>query len=198
MDWIKKCNLILASGSPRRKELLEKSGFDFTVRKIGFDEYFPENLNKRLVAQYLAEKKLKQSIRFLQLNDNDIVITADTVVINNDELLGKPESEEQAKLLLKSLSGNRHEVITGVCFGNVRNKICFSSVSKVYFDILEPDEIEYYINNYNTMDKAGAYGIQDWIGICKIIGIEGSYTNIMGFPTQLFFKKLKEFVIKLN
>ena len=195
MEWINGYHLILASGSPRRKELLEKSGFNFTVMKIEIDEDFPANMDINLVAEYLADKKLKYSMQNMDLKDNDIVITADTVVIKEEELLGKPVSKENAISLLSSLSDGSHKVITGVCFGNKEFKRCFSSVSEVYFDKLEQDEIKYYVDNYKVMDKAGAYGIQDWIGMCKIVRIEGSYTNIMGFPTYLFYKKLKEFVI---
>ncbi len=198
MEWIKDYNLILASGSPRRYELLKKSGFRFKVFNIKVDEKYPEYIGVEEVAEYLAGKKLKESIYNMDLADRDIVITADTVVISNGNLIGKPESLENAKIILESLSGISHKVITGVCFGNKKYKICFSSVSIVHFDNFEPDEIEYYIKNFNVLDKAGSYGIQDWIGICKIKRIEGSYTNIMGFPTQLFYEKLKEFISKLN
>ncbi len=195
MKWIENYNLILASGSPRRKELLEKSGFSIIVRKIEIEEDYPENINMDSVAEFLAEKKLVHSIRNMDLKPNDIVITADTIVIKDEELLGKPKSKENAKAILKSLSNSSHKVITGVCFGNEGFKTCFSSVSIVYFDKIDQKEIEYYVNNFEVLDKAGAYGIQDWIGICKIKSIKGSYPNIMGFPTHLFCKKLKEFMI---
>ena len=198
MKWIEKYNLILASGSPRRKELLEKSGFDFIVRKIEMEESYPGDININSIAEYLAEKKLMFAVKDMDLKSNDIVITADTIVIKEDKLLGKPDGVENAKSILKFLSDSSHEVITGVCFGNDKFKKCFSSVSIVHFDTMDDEEIDYYVENYKVLDKAGAYGIQDWIGMCKIKGIEGSYPNIMGFPTYLFYKNLKEFALKLN
>ena len=195
MEWLKDYNLILVSGSPRRKELMEKSGFIFETRYIDVEESFPDSLSIDDIALFLANKKFNASLQFAKL-DNDIIITADTVVVKEDRLLGKPRDLADAKDKLQMLSNSWHEVITGVCIGNKQKKDCFSVVSRVVVDILDDSEIDYYINNYQVLDKAGAYGIQDWFGLTKIPYIDGSYSNIMGLPTKILYDKLKVFLLK--
>lgn len=193
----KTTRLILASGSPRRKELLEKLGFKIEVRKVDLDESYPRSLDVTKVAEYIANKKLNA---FLEEEKtlNGVVITADTIVIKDGVILGKPFDIDEASDFLMNLSDSKHQVITGVCIGYENKKVCFSEISDVYFNKLETEDIEFYINNYEVLDKAGAYGIQEWIGLSSIEKINGSYTNIMGLPTQILYKKLKKIGIKLN
>lgn len=198
MDWIKNYKLILLSSSPRRKELMRSCGFEIETMVLNFDENYPDTLDKIEVAQYLSEHKMKYALSNNDFSNNEILITADTVVLDGNDILGKPKDLDDAKLLLNRLSGKAHWVITGVTIAVIKHQISFRSSSKVYFSKLEDEEIEYYASNYEVLDKAGAYGIQDWIGMCRISRIEGSYTNIMGLPTDMVYNKLKEFVDKLN
>lgn len=198
MDWIKNYKLILLSSSPRRKELMRSCGFEIETMVLNFDENYPDTLDKIEVAQYLSEHKMKYALSNNDFSNNEILITADTVVLDGNDILGKPKDLDDAKLLLNRLRGKAHWVITGVTIAAIKHQISFRSSSKVYFSKLEDEEIEYYASNYEVLDKAGAYGIQDWIGMCRISRIEGSYTNIMGLPTDMVYNKLKEFVDKLN
>ncbi len=189
--------IILASGSPRRRDLLEQMGFDVKVVKVQADESFPHSSEVNSIAEYIANKKLES---FYEQNgmQNDIVITADTIVVKDGVVLGKPNDKDEAAKYLTGLSGNKHFVITGVCIGFGEGKRCFSDISEVYFDQIDNEEIKYYIDNYEILDKAGAYAIQEWIGLCKISKIVGSYTNIVGLPTQKVYKNLKEISEKIN
>ena len=193
LDKLKQYNVILASGSPRRRELLQQADIKFTVNtNFEVDETYPLDLPAEEVAPYLS---LKKSDGYpLSLNDNDILITADTVVIINGEILGKPTSRQNAVEILTSLSGNTHRVITGVTVRTKSNTETFSATSKVTFAELELSEIEYYIDNYKPFDKAGAYGIQEWIGAVAIEKIEGSFYNVMGLPIQMLYKYLKTII----
>ena len=193
LNKLKQYNVILASGSPRRRELLQQADIKFTVNtNFEVDETYPLDLPAEEVAPYLS---LKKSDGYpLSLNDNDILITADTVVIINGEILGKPTSRQNAVEILTSLSGNTHRVITGVTVRTKSNTETFSATSKVTFAELELSEIEYYIDNYKPFDKAGAYGIQEWIGAVAIEKIEGSFYNVMGLPIQMLYKYLKTII----
>lgn len=186
--------IILASQSPRRKSLLEGLDINFEVIvRPDIEEDYPEQMDLKEVPAFLA---LHKSENYLDLLDNKtIVITADTVVILNDKILGKPFDEADAKRIIAQLSGNMHEVATGVCIRS-KNKIKeFTAVSKVWFRKLIEEEIDYYVSNYKPMDKAGAYGIQEWIGYAGIERIEGSFYNVMGLPIQTLYCELSKFVI---
>lgn len=172
-------SITLASQSPRRKELLSLLDYDFNVEVRQTDEVYPDELNAEDVAEYLA--KLKASA-FSNINENQIIITADTVVILGEEILGKPKDETEAKHMLKSLSDRSHLVVSGVCIKSKDKTISFSNKTKVFFKELKDSEIEYYVKNYKPFDKAGSYGIQEWIGAVGITKIEGSYFNVVGLP----------------
>jgi len=189
--------IVLASGSPRRKELLENMGYEVIVKKVEIDEAYPKTLRTNEIAEYIAKKKMEAF--FLQNENFDqLVMTADTIVAKNNKVLGKPENLEEAFDYLRALSNTKHEVITGVCISKGKDKKCFSDISEVYFDELSTDEIKYYVKNYKVLDKAGSYAIQEWIGLAKIFKIVGSYTNIVGLPTQKVYKNLKEIIEKIN
>jgi septum formation protein len=181
--------IILASNSPRRKDLLTKMGVDFEVRIKEINEDFPSNLSPKEVAEYLAKKKsnaYRESV-----SKNELVITADTLVSSEDKILNKPETREEARQMLEFLSNNTHEVITGVSLMTCENQIIFSVISKVTFGELSALDINKYVDSGLPMDKAGAYGIQDWIGTIAVTKIEGSYENIVGLPTQELYRQLK-------
>lgn len=180
--------VILASGSPRRKELLQKLKIPFTVQTIDIEEHIPEEIKPRDTALYLAEFK---GVAHDHLAKHHIVITADTIVLVNDKVLGKPKSTLDAKTMLETLSNNTHEVITGVCIRLNNDTHSFDVTTQVTFGNLSADEIDYYINSGSTSDKAGAYGIQDWIGLIGVSSIQGSYYNVMGFPVYEVYAKLK-------
>jgi len=194
---MKNTEIVLASGSPRRKELLEQLGYEVVVKKIEIEEVYPKSLDVKKIAEYLAGLKMDA---FLAQNQffNQLVVTADTIVVKDKKVLGKPKNREEAFDYLMRLSNSKHEVITGVCISNGKYKKCFSDISAVYFEEFTPDEIKYYIDNYEVFDKAGGYAIQEWIGLAKIYKIVGSYTNIVGLPTQKVYKNLKEFLEKIN
>ena len=183
-------SIILASQSPRRKEILSLLNLEFTVEFKSIDEIFPKDLKTSKVAEYLA--KLKASV-FTNIKDEQVIITADTVVILNDTILGKPKDKAEATEMLHRLSNRGHEVITGVCLKSAQKSIAFSSSTKVYFKDLTDAEIDYYIENYKPYDKAGSYGIQEWIGAIGITKIEGSYFNVVGLPIQELNEQLKKF-----
>lgn len=184
--------IILASQSPRRQELLQGLGIDFEiVVKEDIDEDFSPSMPFGDVPVFLAKKKASA---YQDLIDaNCLIITADTIVCTATAILNKPADVTEATQMLQSLSGKKHEVITGVCIKTKEKEVCFSSASTVYFANLTDEEIEYYITNYQPFDKAGAYGIQEWIGYIGITRIEGSYFNVMGLPIQLVYSKLKSF-----
>ncbi len=184
--------LILASQSPRRKLLLEQAGFEFEIKPLDVDESFPDDMPVEEVAAYLAHKKALEGLRLL--TGEEILITADSVVILNNKIYNKPADKAEAKQMLRDLSGQMHEVMTGVCLMSKTKKIIFSGHSNVYMLPLSEEEIDFYIEKYQPYDKAGGYGIQEWIGLCKIERIEGTYPNIMGLPTDLVYENLLAFV----
>jgi septum formation protein len=178
--------LILGSQSPRRKELLASLNLDFDVFAKEVDETYPNGLSNKEIAEYLANLK---SIVFKPLS-NEIIITADTIVCVDNEILGKPSTKTEASQMLKKLSARAHEVITGVSIKSMNNEYTFSDTTSVHFGKLTYDEIDYYIDTYKPYDKAGSYGIQEWIGQIGITKIEGSYFNVMGLPVHRVYAEL--------
>lgn len=191
MNWLTDYNFILASRSPRRQELLRMLGISFTVSDSEVEETFPEGLLKSEIPVYLA--KLKANPLLSALREKDLLITADTVVFLNGEIIGKPANHAEAEEILQKLSGKEHQVISGVCLSSVEKQVSFHSLSKVRFKKLRTEEIQFYIKTYKPFDKAGAYGIQEWIGLAGITRIEGSYTNIMGLPVQELYEAIIRF-----
>ena len=184
-----KYKLILASNSPRRKELLAGLGVPFEVRVLqDIDEHYPENLPVNEVARYIAKEKADAYRRIVAADK--LIITADTVVIVGDEILGKPVDEADAVRMLKLLSGRTHQVMTGVCLVTAEKERCFDVTTDVTFKALTDEEIHYYVNRYRPFDKAGAYGIQEWIGYIGVTGLNGSYYNVMGLPVQRIYQEL--------
>lgn len=183
-------SLILASNSPRRKQLLEEAGFKFKVKTKETDESFPLDLPVIQIARYLAEKKADA---FLEELGEAIIITADTVVICDQSSLAKPADKEEAAAMLKKLSGKKHQVVTGICLLNHKKRVSFEVITDVFFKVLSEEEINYYLENYKPYDKAGAYGIQEWIGLIGIEKINGSYYNVVGLPVQRVYEELKRF-----
>jgi septum formation protein len=191
-DNLKNKTLLLASQSPRRKQLLEEAGFTFIIVNTKFiEETIPKGIINADAAVFLAE--LKANAYISDLKANEILITADTIVCSEDTILGKPNNYDGAFKMLKSLSGKTHSVITGVNIRSVNQSISFSDKTFVKFKKMTNQEIEYYIINYKPYDKAGAYGIQEWIGLNFIEKIEGSYFNVMGLPVHLIYEHLKHF-----
>lgn len=186
-----KYNFILASNSPRRKELLAHIVPNFIQKTKEVEEVYPLSIPKKEVAAYLA--KLKADAFNEDLKKNDIVITADTIVVLNYKIYGKPKDRKDAIEILQTLSGKQHEVITGVCLKSATKELVFSSATKVYFKTLSQEEIEYYVDTYKPYDKAGAYAIQEWIGFIGIEKIEGDYNNIVGLPVQQLATQLASF-----
>ncbi|MBL6874530.1 MAG: septum formation protein Maf [Flavobacteriales bacterium] len=185
-------NFILGSNSPRRKEILKEIGLDFSVYPSNIEENFNKEIKLENIGAFLADKKANAIKN--KLKENDILITADTTVIHNNELLSKPKNILQAKEILDKLSGKSHKVITGVCLLSKNKKCTFSCETVVTFNNLEIKEIEFYINKFKPFDKAGSYGIQEWIGLIGIEKIEGSYTNVVGLPASMLYTKLKKFI----
>lgn len=190
MDILKR-KIVLASKSPRRKQLLAEAGFSFEIRTKDTDESYPADLDVNEVAAYIARKKAIAAKELVA--DDEILLTADTIVVLGDTIYGKPKDAADAIQILKALSGKMHLVITGVCIMNKDKESLFSSVSKVFFKDLTDEEIRFYVDKYQPFDKAGAYAIQEWIGHSKIYKIEGTYTNIMGLPIDRIYDALKEF-----
>ena len=188
-EKLKNHNIILASGSPRRQAFFKELNLDFTIQVKAVDETYPSNLKRSEITDYLSQ--LKASV-FLDLDENDILITSDTIVWKDEKALGKPKDFGEAKEMLQNLSGQMHEVITSVCFTSKEFQITVNDVTKVWFKKLSDEEIDFYINNYKPFDKAGSYGIQEWIGYIGIEKIEGCYFNVMGLPTRLVYKTLTE------
>ncbi len=188
---LKNKHLILASGSPRRQHFLKELDLDFEIRLKGVDEIYPIHLKKEEITDYLAI--LKASPFKNELKENDILITADTIVWLNDKAIGKPKDKKDAIAMLQLLSDNMHTVISSVCITSDKKQIVFHDFTSVYFNKLTEEEIEFYINKYKPFDKAGSYGIQEWIGYIGIKKIEGSYFNVMGFPVQKFYRELLNF-----
>ena len=185
-------NIILGSASPRRKELLSDIGLRFSIQTTDKEEAFSHLLKEEEIAEFLARQK--SEFLAVNLQKNDLLITADTIVSFKNELLNKPRNKEEAFKTLIKLSENTHKVITGVCLKSKNKEIVFSATTLVTFKELSEDEIHYYINKYNPYDKAGSYGIQDWIGKIGIININGSYTNVVGLPISELYQHLKLFI----
>jgi len=193
---MKPYNLVLSSNSPRRSELLKKAGLDFTIRTIEIDETFPDDLECEKVAEYISN--LKADAHRDKISKHEVILTADTVVAYDGIIYGKPRTRDEAIEFILTFSAQVHQVYTGVTFLNVQNRKSFTTTSNVKFDSINSDEAAYYVDNFNAMDKAGAYGIQDWIGQVKVEWIEGSYTNIVGLPLVQVCKNLKLFVAALK
>ena len=192
-EKLKNKKLILASQSPRRQELLRGLDVDFTLApRYHVDEVYPPEMPKDEVPVYLA--RLKSEHYPQPLADNEILITADTLVWCKNEFLGKPQNEEDAARMLRLMSGCAHEVLTGVCLRSASKTATFLATTHVHFRTLAQSEIDYYIDTYKPMDKAGAYGIQEWIGYAAIERIEGSYYNVVGLPMQRLYVELERFV----
>jgi len=194
-EKLKTFEIILASGSPRRVELLKGMGIDFSIRKLDIDESYSADLQGADIAVYVSQKK---SAAFLEheISDNTIVITADTIVWQNGRALEKPMDRAHAIEMLQSLSGAEHEVFTGVTLCSRNKTHSFFSRSNVWFRALSIDEIEYYVDTCKPFDKAGSYGVQEWIGYVAIERIEGSWFNVMGLPTRMLYQELEAFIEK--
>mgnify|MGYP002857137010 CR=1 FL=1 len=187
-----KYNYVLASNSPRRRELLAGLGIQFQVRVIdGIDESYPTSLPAPEVARYIAEKKA--SAYRASMQPDELIITADTVVIVGDDILGKPRDEADAVRMLREISGRTHQVVTGVCLFTTTQQRSFSVTTDVAFKQLTDTEILHYVREYRPFDKAGAYGIQEWIGYIGVTGLHGSYYNVMGLPVQRIYTELQHF-----
>ena len=182
--------ILLASNSPRRRELLTNLGYDFEVVSIDCDEIYPENIAVENIAEFLSNLK---SNSFRNLENDEVLITADTIVAIENEVLGKPKDEVHAQEMLRKLSGKTHQVFTGITIRNKEKSISKTDIAHVEIDELSDDEINFYIKNYKPFDKAGSYGVQEWFGMAKIKKIEGSFYTIMGLPTHLVYSILKDF-----
>lgn len=185
-----KYKIILSSNSPRRKELLAGLDLDYEVRVMaGIDESYPCNLLTSEIPVYISKKKAAA----YTIAEGELVLTADTVVVLGDEVLGKPKDETDAKRMLRELSGKTHQVITGVCLTTTNKQQAFAVTTDVTFKILTDEEIDYYVTQYKPLDKAGAYGIQEWIGYIGVTSLNGSYFNVMGLPVQRIYEALNNF-----
>jgi len=188
LEKFKNKNIIVASGSPRRKELFKELGLKFSIQVKKIKEDYPPNLKEQGITNYLAE--LKASAFASDLSENDIVITADTIVWHHNRPIEKPSNTEEAIKMLHGLSGDSHKVITSVCIKTLNFHKTFFDVTTVYFKQLTAAEIHYYVENYHPFDKAGAYGIQEWIGFIGVTKVEGSYFNVMGLPVHKLYEEL--------
>lgn len=187
-DLLKPYQLILASGSPRRHAFFKDLDLDFVVKLKPVEETYPEELKKEAITDYLSKLKAEPFISGLQTKD--ILVTSDTIVWHKGNALGKPKDKNDAFAMLKSMSNNTHNVISSICFTTTTQQITVNTTTKVTFKVLSEEEIWYYINNFKPYDKAGAYGIQEWIGAIGITDIKGSYNNVVGLPTHLLYKTL--------
>lgn len=186
-EKLKKHNLILASGSPRRQQFFKELDLDFSIKLKPVDEIFPENLKGSDITDYLA--RLKASV-FTDLSQEDILVTSDTIVWFQQQALNKPENQEEAFEMISSLSGNTHEVITSVAFTTTQQQVVINDTTRVTFKDLSREEINYYITNFQPYDKAGGYGIQEWFGYIAVTRLEGSYFNVMGMPLHKVYETL--------
>lgn len=184
--------IILASASSRRHAFLKEMNIPFQVRIREIDESYPEHLKSRQITEYIALEKAKALESTLA--EGEILITSDTIVWHREKALGKPKDAEDAFLMLRSLTDATHEVITSVCFKTINKTEIVTEVTEVTFGKISDEHLRYYIDRYQPFDKAGAYGIQEWIGLIGIISIKGSYTNVVGLPTELVFNKLQEYI----
>ncbi|MFI3259018.1 MAG: Maf family nucleotide pyrophosphatase [Rikenellaceae bacterium] len=185
-------DIILASQSPRRRDLMRDCGIPFRTASFDVEEVYPSETSAAEVAEYLS--KLKSEGYPDVLGEREILITADTVVLLGDQILGKPKGEDGARKMLSELSGSEHQVVTGVTIRSHSKSLSFSTVTSVKFATLSPEQIEYYVTRYSPLDKAGSYGIQEWIGYVGIEGIEGSFYNVMGLPIQRLYSELTTFL----
>lgn len=192
IDKLNKYRIILASRSPRRQQLLRELGISFEVVEMDYTETIPENCSGKEIAMCLAEEKAKCFLNLLK--DNELVITADTIVWLKNQVLGKPKNKADAIRMISELSGNTHEVITGVTILSAVKQKTFSDTTTVTFEKFSGEEIEFYVEEYKPYDKAGAYGLQEWIGIAGCSRIEGSYFNVIGLPVQKLYQELKDFI----
>lgn len=191
LENLKRYSVILASNSPRRKELMSGLGIDYTVRTLpNVDESYPDTLSKEEIPAYICQAKAT-AYKHLMAPD-DLLITADTIVWSEGRVLGKPADRAEAIEMIRLLAGKSHQVITGVCLTTLERQQTFTSVSDVLFDTLSDEEIAYYVDRYQPMDKAGAYGVQEWIGYVGVKHISGSFYNIMGLPIQRLYQELKQ------
>jgi septum formation protein len=193
IDTINQFRIILASRSPRRQQLLHELGLKFVTEVREYDESYPDGLSGEEIARFVAHAKA--STFQGEISENEIVISADTIVWCNGKVLGKPADKSEAKKFLSEISGNTHEVITGVSIRSKLKDVTFSESTRVTFEPFSEEEIEYYIQNFQPYDKAGAYGIQEWIGIVACSHIDGSYFNVVGLPVQRLYKELQNFII---
>ncbi len=191
MNWFPKYNYILASKSPRRQQLLRSLGIEFQVRIKEVDEIYPEDLLPTEIPVYLAELKARSFLP--ELKNGELLITADTIVFLDNMVIGKPQDREDAENLLRKLSGKEHQVISGVCLSSLSKQISFHAVTNVQFKHLSELEINFYVQSCRPFDKAGAYGIQEWIGYIGISHIEGSFYNVMGLPVQKLYEEIQKF-----
>lgn len=192
-DNLRKHRIILASNSPRRRELLSGLGISYEVRTLpSIDESYPADLPVEQTAEYIAVKKAVAYQR--QMAADELIITADTIVVVEGEVMGKPHDADDARRMLHKLSNRTHQVITGVCLTTTAKQHRFSVTTDVTFKVLTDEEIDYYIANYRPFDKAGAYGIQEWIGYIGVTGLRGSYFNVMGLPVQRIYTELSCFL----
>lgn len=187
-EQLSRYNIILGSKSPRRQQLLSGLDIPYETQSKETDESFPESMDIRTVAEYLANKKAQAFES--EMDSNDLVITSDTTVCLNHHILNKAKDRKEAKQMLETLSGKTHEVITGVCIKTINKSVSFSETTKVFFKALSLEEMDYYIETYQPFDKAGAYGIQEWIGYIGVEKIEGDYYNVMGLPLAKLYKAL--------
>lgn len=187
-EKFKNHRIVLASGSPRRQQFLKELDVDFEIQLKDIEEIYPEHLQAEEITNFLA--KLKASAFVLDLEDNDILITSDTIVWLNNKALGKPKDYDDAFEMLTEMSGTTHKVITSVCLKTIDKEVVFYEETLVTFTELSSDEIKYYLDNYKPFDKAGSYGIQEWIGLVAIEKIEGSYANVVGLPTHRLYEEL--------
>ncbi len=187
-EKFKNNHIILASGSPRRQELFKELGIQFTIQVKDVEENYPSHLIKQEITNYLAE--LKANAFSNELTENHIVITADTIVWHNNTPIGKPKDKDDAIQMLQAFSNDSHDVISSVCIKTLNYQKTFYDVTKVYFKKLSSAEINYYVENYNPFDKAGAYGIQEWIGFIGVTKVKGSYFNVMGLPVHKLYENL--------
>ena len=196
IDKLNDFKIILASRSPRRQQLLRELGLKFDVVVEEYDESYPAGLTGEEIARYVSYEKA--ALFRNRLSENEIVIAADTIVWCNNKVLGKPADREDAIAILKEISGNTHEVITGVSLRTKNREMTFSDTTKVTFEAFSEEEIHYYIDNFKPYDKAGAYGIQEWIGIIACSHIDGSYFNVVGLPVQRLYRELQDFILPPN
>lgn len=191
LENLNKYKIVLASNSPRRKELLSGLGVDYVVKTLpDVDETYPEGLNEEDIAKHIARGKAEAYREVM--NDDELVITADTIVWLEGTVMGKPKDEEDAREMLRRLSGKTHQVVTGVCLTTTSMQKTFATVTDVTFSNLTEEEIDYYVTRYRPMDKAGSYGVQEWIGFVGVENLSGSYFNVMGLPIQRLYTELKK------